>query len=94
VEIVVLRPPDMSVTIQVPIPDDLIPVLERKARNAGLKREEYVSAMLSRELTAPQSLDEVLSEFREHVAASGISDTELTELFAVERDEPHAPKNR
>ena len=82
----------MSVTIEVPIPDDLIPVLERKARSAGLKREEYVSAMLSRELTAPQSLDEVLAEFREQVAASGISDSELTELFTVARDEAHARK--
>lgn len=49
----------MSVTIGVPIPDELLPILERKARSAGLKREEYVTALLSRDLSAPKALGEV-----------------------------------
>jgi hypothetical protein len=81
----------MSVTIKVPIPDDLVPVLERKARNAGLDREEYVGAILSRELNAPQTLNEVLSTFREQVAASDLSDRDLDELFRTARDEAGAP---
>jgi hypothetical protein len=77
----------MSLTIKVPIPDDLIPVLERKARSAGLGREEYVGILVSRDLKAPQTLDEVLAVFREQVSASGITDHELDELFKAARDE-------
>jgi hypothetical protein len=40
----------MSVTIEVPIPDELLPILERKAQSAGLNREEYVTALVSRDL--------------------------------------------
>lgn len=77
----------MSLTIKVPIPDDLIPVLERKARSVGLGREEYVGILVSRELKSPQTLDEVLAAFREQVSASGITDHELNELFNAARDE-------
>ncbi|MEX2262912.1 MAG: hypothetical protein WD696_13230 [Bryobacteraceae bacterium] len=80
-------------TIKVPIPDDLVPVLERKARSAGLEREEYVGAILSRELNAPQTLNEVLAAFREQVAASGIADRDLDELFRAARDEADAQGN-
>ena len=42
---------DMSVTIEVQLPDDLIPLLERKARGAGLDREQYLGSIVSRDLT-------------------------------------------
>ena len=64
----------MSMTVQVAIPDDLIPRLEQKARSAGLDREQYVRALVSRDLTGPRTFDEILGGFREEVAASGISD--------------------
>ena len=83
----------MSVTIEVPIPDELLPILERKARSAGLKREEYVTALLSRDLSAPKALDEVLGAFRQQVAASGISDGELSALFAAARDDVQTEKS-
>jgi len=83
----------MSVTIQVPIPDDLLPVLERRARGAGLEREQYVSQVLFRELKGPPALDEVLAGFRGEVAASRISDEELDELFTVARDEAAAQRS-
>lgn len=83
----------MSLTIKVPIPDDLVPVLERKARSAGLEREEYVGAILSRELNAPQTLDEVLAAFRGEVSASGMTGPELDELFRSARDEAGAQEN-
>jgi hypothetical protein len=70
----------MSVILQVAIPDDLLPALERRAREAGMGREEYASAVLAREVGV--SLDEVLAGFRADVAASGLSDEALTELFA------------
>lgn len=80
----------MSVTIEVPIPDDLIPLLEQKARSAGLPRDEYVRVLISRELRGPRPLDEVLNEFRQEVTASGLSDAELTELFDNARDDARA----
>ena len=61
----------MSMTIQVPIPDDMIPRLEQKARSAGLDLEQYVRALVSRELAGPRTFDEILGGFREEVTASG-----------------------
>ena len=62
-------------------------------RSAGLDREEYAGAILSQELNARQTLDEVLAAFREEVSASGISDAELDELFRTARDEAGAQEN-
>ena len=75
----------MSMTVEVPIPDDLIPRLEQKARSAGLDREQYVRALVSRDLVGPRTFDEILGGFREEVAASGISDFELDQLFESAR---------
>ena len=77
----------MSMTVQVPIPDDLIPRLEQKARIAGLDREQYVRALVSRDLAGPRTLDEILGGFREEVSASGISDPELDQLFESARQD-------
>ena len=71
----------MSMTVEVPIPDDLIPRLEQKARSAGLDREQYVRALVSRDLAGPRSFDEILGGFREEVVVSGMPDSELDELF-------------
>jgi hypothetical protein len=71
----------MSVTIKVPIPDDLLPVLARKAKSAGLEQEEYAGAIMSRELNGPRTLEEVLAAFRDQVAESGIADRDLDDLF-------------
>jgi hypothetical protein len=79
----------MGVTIEIPIPDELVPTLDRKAREAGLNREEYVKAVVSRDLSAPRALDEVLAPFPDQVTGSGISDAELIELFSAARDEAH-----
>lgn len=75
----------MSVTIQVPIPDELLPLLEWKARNAGVERDEYIRNLVSRDLKGPRPLDEILAEFRTDVAQSGMADTELAELFEQAR---------
>ena len=83
----------MSVTIEVPIPDDLLPVLDRKARSAGLQREQYVSEVISRALHGEPTLNEILAGFREQVASSGISTHELDDLFEAARNEAAAQKN-
>ncbi len=75
----------MSMTVEVPIPDDLIPRLEQKARSAGLDREQYVRALVSRDLASPRTFDEILGDFREEIAASGIPDSELDQLFESAR---------
>jgi hypothetical protein len=54
----------MGVTIEIPIPDELVPTLDRKTREAGLNRGEYVKAVISRHLSGPRTLDEVLAPFR------------------------------
>ena len=82
----------MSVTIEIPIPEELIPNLEKRAQNAGLNREQYLSELLSRELSSTASLDDVLSRFRTEVKASGITDGELSDLFLAARDESSRPK--
>ncbi len=63
-------------TIEVPIPDDMTPRLEQKARSAGLDREQLVS----RELAGPRTFDEILGGFREEVTVSGVSDSELDQF--------------
>lgn len=80
----------MSMTVEIPIPDDLIPRLEQKARSAGLDREQYVWALVSRDLAGPGTFDEILAGFREDVASSGISDPELDQLFESARQDAFA----
>lgn len=84
----------MSVTIEVPIPEELVPTLEIRARSVGLNREQYISALLSRELSSPAGIDQNLAEFREQVKTSGISDIELTDLFATSRDEVYTSRKK
>jgi hypothetical protein len=80
----------MNLTIKIQIPDDLVPVLEHRARCAGLEREDYIGAVVSRELNAAATLDEVLAAFRKQVSATGITDRELDNLFTTARDEVRA----
>lgn len=75
----------MGMTIEVPIPDELLPRLEQRARSAGLDRDQYLLSLLSRDLLGPRTFDEILSGFREDVAASGMSDSELDELLESAR---------
>ena len=79
----------MSVTIEVHLPEDLIPVLDQKARGAGLGRDEYLCSIVSRDLMGAKRLDEVLAGFRKQVEASGVTDAELADLFSAARDDAH-----
>ncbi len=74
-------------TIEVAIPDELLPSLDQRSRKAGLERGEYVLSVLSRDLSGPRPFDEILSGFREEVAASGMSDEELDQLFEAARQD-------
>lgn len=76
----------MSVTIEVQIPDAQIPLLDQRARGAGLDRERYVRSIVSRDLTGPRRLDDNLGAFRHQVSESGMSDAELVQLFEAARE--------
>ncbi len=80
----------MARVLEVPVPDDLLETLDTRARLAGMKREDYVSDILRRDLQGPRSFDEVLAPFREQIAASGIGDQELTRLLQAARDDAAA----
>jgi hypothetical protein len=82
----------MSMTVQVSIPDDLVLRLEQKARSVGLDREQYVRDLVSRDLAGPKTFDEILGGFREEVAASGMSDPELDQLFESARQDSLAER--
>ena len=75
----------MTRTIEIPLPEDLLKLVDEKARSTGLKRDAYIRAVLSREVTGEPSISEILSSFRDDVAASGISNEELDRLFSEAR---------
>jgi len=80
----------MEQTIQIAIPASLLSKLDERARNAGLKREEYASELISRELANSPTLDEILLPFRNQVNASGMTDDELLHLFQRAREEAYS----
>ncbi len=85
---------DMSVTIEVQLPDDLIPLLEQRARGAGLDRQQYLRSIVSRDLTGPRRLDDILGAFRHQVSETGMSDAELFDLFDAARNDVETKADR
>ena len=53
----------MTRTIEVPIPDDLLQLVDERARRSGLKREDNIRTVLSREVTGAPSISEILVPF-------------------------------
>jgi len=82
----------MARVLEVSVPDDLLDLLDVRASQAGMKREDYVSDLLRRNLRGPRSLDEILAPLREQVLASGIDDQELTRLFQSARQDAASAK--
>ena len=83
----------MTRTIEVPLPEELLKLVDERARSTGLQREAYIRAVLSKDVTGEPCISEILAPFRDQVAASGISDEELDRLFAEARDEFYAKKS-
>lgn len=88
------RPGAVTRTIEVAIPDELLKLVDEKARTSGLKTEDYIRAVLSREVKGAPSLGEILAPFRQQVEASGVSEEDLARLFSEAREESHRDKNR
>jgi len=79
----------MPRTIEISVPDHLLRLLDEKAERSGLGRNEYVSALLSKALSGPPTLAQILKPFRDQVAASGATDAELGRLFTQARQDAH-----
>ncbi len=84
----------MTRTIEIPIPDDLLRPVDVPSRESGLRREDYIRAVLSREVTGPPAFSEILKPFRDEVNDSGLTDEDLAGLFSAARDESFREKNR
>ena len=83
----------MSQTIEIPLPDDILLLLDRKANREGLGREAYVCSVLERDLRGISQLDAILAPIRAEVAQSGMSDEELDLLFRDARQEVWEDRN-
>jgi len=77
----------MTRTIELPIPEELLKRVEERAQSAGLKRDAYIRAVLSKDVTGELSISEILALFRDQVAGSGINDEDLDQLFSQAREE-------
>ncbi len=83
----------MTQTIEVPLPEELLRLVDERAQSAGLARDAYIRAVLSGVVGARPTIDEILAPFRAEVADSGISDEELDHLFSEARDESYRERN-
>ena len=79
----------MTQTIEIPLPEELVRLVDAKAQSAGLKRDAYIRAVLSRDVMGAPSVSEILAPFRAQVASSDITDAELEQLFIEAREESY-----
>jgi hypothetical protein len=83
----------MTRTIELPLPEELLRLVDERARTAGLPREAYIRAVLSKDVSGEPSVSEILAPFRDQVAGSGIGDEELDRLFSQARDESYRERS-
>jgi hypothetical protein len=83
----------MAQIIEIPVSDELLKLIDQRARSAGVARAEYIRAVLSKDAKGAPSVDDILARFRDQVAASRTSDEELDSLFAQARAGSYEAKN-
>ena len=83
----------MTRTIELPLPEELLRLVEERALTAGLAREAYIRAVLSKDVAGEPSISEILAPFRDQVAGSGIGAEELDLLFSEAREESYLGRN-
>ena len=83
----------MTRTIELPLSEDLLRLVDERAQTGGLPREEYIRAVLSRVVSGEPTLSEILAPFRDQVSGSGISDEELDRIFSQARDESYQERS-
>ena len=79
----------MTRIIEIPLPEELLRLVDEKAHSTGLERDDYIRAVLSKEVAGEPSISEILAPFRDQVANNGISDEELNRLFSETREESY-----
>ena len=79
----------MTRTIEIPLPEELLRLVDEKAHSTGLERDDYIRAVLSKEVAGEPSISEILAPFRDQVANNGISGEELNRLFSETREESY-----
>jgi len=84
----------MTRTIEIPLPEELLRLVDDKAHRSGLDRDTYIRAVLSKDVTGEPSISEILSSFRDQVVQSGINDDELDRVFREAREESHRNRHR
>jgi hypothetical protein len=83
----------MTRTIELPLPEELLRLVDERAQTAGLPRDAYIRAVLSKDVTGEPSISEILAPFRDQVASSGIGDDELDRLFSQAREESYQERS-
>lgn len=83
----------MTRTIELPIPEELLRLVDESARTAGAPRKAYIRAVLSKDVRSEPSISEILAPFRDQVAGSGIGDEELDRLFSQAREESYGERS-
>ena len=67
-------------------------MLSEQAASRGQSVEDYAAELIRKGVSGGKSFAEILAPFRKQVADSGISDSELNELFDTARTEAHEAK--
>ena len=88
-----LRRDTMTRMIELPLPEELLRLIDERARTTGLPREAYIRAVLSKDVGGEPSVSDILAPFRDQVAESGISDEELDRLSSQAREESYRERN-
>jgi hypothetical protein len=83
----------MTQTIELPIPEELLRLVDERAHTAGLPREANIRAVLSKDVGGEPCISEILAPFRNQVAGSGMSDKALDDLFSQAREEWYRERN-
>ena len=84
----------MTQTIEIPISDEPLRLVDERAQTAGLPREAYIRAVLVSVVNTRPSINEILAPFRDQVVDSGVGDEELDRLFLQPHDESHRERNQ
>lgn len=78
--------------LTIELPKDVEKKLAERAARSGKTAEVVARELIEQAVRGERTLDEILRPFRDEVAASGISDAELDQLFDEARDEAHAAR--
>lgn len=72
----------------------LLRAVEKKARRAGTTAQDYVRALVERDLLADKSFDEILRPVREDVRRRGVTPAQLDRLVERARGATRRSKRR